>query len=288
MACLPHLRRSALLGAATVVVCLGCSSGVEPGTGSGEPLHTAVSATIDSSALRTLVATLSVANRSQVAQTIDWSDDCAGNGGVDVEILQNAVVVWSSPLAAPHVGCPTQQIESTIAPGLTVQFQRQIELRELLGDSIAAGPYEVIMTPTVTSAESPSLNRPIDAGQLTLADPVVVSPGVSLDGTWSASGTGLAVNLTMHWRADSVFGVGTYTAEPSGLFTCGGGTIAGATGPLQLVASRIDDFIRGRLVFSGGDGPPLSGHLRSADSLDVEVTTIDTSGCRLELLRTGP
>jgi hypothetical protein len=276
------------LAATALLASIACSTTVDPTGDAGQPLHAAVSVAIDSTSQRTLVATLSIANRSSQSQTIHWSDDCIGNGAVDIHIIRNGVVIWNSALAPSNLGCPTQQITSSLAPGVTAGFGRRVELRAILGDSIAAGPYDVITVPTVTSTDSPVLATPLDASQWTIADPVVVPPGTTLDGTWTGTATGLAMSMTMRWTSDSVTGTGTYTTQPPASFSCGGGTIGTSTGPVQLLGSRDNDVVAGRLLFAGGEGPPFYGHLRSADSVDITVTTIDTPSCKLELKRAGP
>jgi hypothetical protein len=285
MPTLPLVRQ---LAAAALLAGVACSATVDPNGDSGEPLHATVAATIDSSFQRALVATLSVANRSNLSQTIHWSDDCVGNGTVDIHVIRNGAVIWNSALMPPDPACPTQQITSSLAAGVVGGFGRRVELRAILGDSIAAGQYDVVAVPTITSTPSPSLVSPLDLGVWTIADPIVVPPGTSLDGSWTGTASGLALTLTMHWTSDSVTGTGTYTTQPPASFACAGGTIGAPTGPVQLLGSRDNDLIGGRLLFDAGEGPPFYGHLRSADSVDVTVTTIDTPSCALELKRTGP
>ena len=282
------LRTHTAAALAALLACLACSDTVDPASGSGEPLHASIAATIDSSFLRTLVVTVSLANVSHQPQTIDWSDDCVGNGSVDIHVTRNGTVVWNSALRPANPACPTQQIESSIAAGDTVRFERRVLLRDVIGDSISIGPYDIIGVPTVTSLASPSLGTPLDAGQLPIADPVIVPAGAALDGTWTGTASGLSLTLTMHWRVDSVLATGTYTTQSPLAFGCAGGTIGGTTGAMQLVAARTNDFFGGRLLFSGDEGPPFYAHLRSADSADVTVTTIDTPPCVLELRRVGP
>ena len=281
-------RNRTALALAALVACAACSDTVDPASGSREPLHASVAATIDSSFLRTLVVTVSLANVSHQPQTIDWSDDCIGNSSVDIHIVRNGAVVWNSALVPPDPACPTQHIESSVAPDDTILFERRVLLHDLIGDSISIGPYDIVGVPTITSLASPSLGTPLDAGQLPIADPVVVPPGANLDGTWTGTSSGLSLTLSMHWRADSVLATGTYSTPSPQAFGCAGGTIGGVTGPVQLVAARTDDFFRGWLLFLGDEGPPFYAHLRSADSADVTVTTIDTPSCALELRRTGP
>lgn len=277
-----------IAAAATLLACIACSMTADPTGDAGQPLHATVSLAVDSSLQRTLVATLSVANRSGQSQTIHWADDCVGNGSVDIHVVRNGVVIWNSALAPANPACPTQQITSSLAPGDTGGFARRVELRTILGDSIEPGQYALVAVPTVTSTASPSLNVPIDAGVVTVADPVVVALGTSLDGAWAGSASGLALALTMRWTTDSVTATGTYTTQPPASFSCAGGTIGASTGPMQLVGTRDNDVIIGRLLLdAAGEGPPFYGRIRSADSVDVTVTTIDTSPCRLELKRTG-
>lgn len=277
-----------ILACATLLSCIACSDAVDPASGSSEPLHATIAATIDSTLLRTLVVSVSLANVSHQPQTIDWSDDCAGNGSVDIHVTRNGTVVWNSALVPANPACPTQQIESSVAAGDTVFFERRVLMRDLIGDSISIGPYDIVGVPTITSLASPSLGTPLDAGQLPIADPIVVPPGANLDGTWTGTASGLSLTLTMRWRADSVLATGTYTTQSSQAFGCAGGTIGGSTGPVQLVAARTNDFFGGRLLFLNDEGPPFYAHLRSADSADVTVTTVDTSPCALELRRSGP
>src|SRR6185437_11086547 len=276
------------LAAACLLAGFACSATVDPTADSGEPLHAAVSISIDSSLQRTLVAALSVTNRSNLSQTIHWSDDCVGNGTVDIHVIRNGAVIWNSALMPPDPACPTQQITSSLAAGVVGGFGRRVELRAILGDSIAAGQYDVVAVPTITSTPSPSLVSPLDLGVWTIADPIVVPPGTSLDGSWTGTASGLALTLTMHWTSDSVTGTGTYTTQPPASFACAGGTIGASTGPVQLLGVRDNDVVGGRLVFGGADGPPFHGHLRSADSVDIVDTTIDTPSCALELKHTGP
>ena len=80
-------------------------------------------------------------------------------------------------------------------------------------------------------------------------------------------------------------GSGTFSSPSPFAFPCAGGSIGKTSGVASLVANRFGDVTFGRLTFDTGNGPPFTGHLRSADSLELRVTTIDTPPCTLVLRR---
>jgi hypothetical protein len=279
---IPIHRRSLVVIAS--VLSSACSDGLGTTPVRGEPLHALASVAIDSTGLRTFVATLAVVNQSSASQAIDWGLDCVGNGPLDVRMFRGGILVWESSRGPSNtIACPTREILSAVAPGDTVRFERRVLLSALLGDSLDAAAYTFVVLPTLGAESSPSLGAPINAGGLLVANPIVVPPGTPLDGTWSGTTAGLTVSFTMRWRADSVVGTGQFTTPSAQSFPCAGGSVGTSVGVANIVASRIDDFIVGRLLFGTGDGPPFSGHLRSADSLELNVTTIDTPSCRLVL-----
>lgn len=273
------------IGAVIAVTAAGgaaaCSSTI--GDPAAAPLSATASVRVDSSAYRSLIATVAVANHSTAAQAITWADDCRGNGAVDLRILRGATVLWSSAKVPSTPICPLHTVQNTIAAGDTARFEEQVLLADLMGDSIAAGTYAVTAAPIIASPSTASLESPIPVGSLLIADPLVVPLDTPLDGTWSGSTTGLAVSLSLHFTADTAFGSGSFSSPSPFAFPCAGGSIAGASGAATLVATRNGDVLFGRLMFDTGEGPPFTAHLRSADSLDLTLATVDTPSCNLSL-----
>src|SRR5690242_15675922 len=168
---------------------VACSTSTNEPRATGEPLAAAASATIDSSGLRTLVVSVRVANRSATDQPINWQDDCLGNGTTNVQLFRGAALVWDLAKSRPLDGCQVRAIQSVVAAQDTVGFEERVLLSDLMGDSIPAAAYSIVAAPILTSPASPSIGAPIAAGTLVVANPVVVPPGVVLDGRWSGAST---------------------------------------------------------------------------------------------------
>ena len=146
------------LGASLIAVTASCSGVAgEPRLVGGEPLAASATVAIDSNALRTLVVTVRIANRSSTDQPISWQDDCLGNGTTEVQLFRGTTLVWDLAKARPIDDCPLRAIQSVLAAHDTGGFGAQIPLNNILGDSLVAGPYTIVAAPIMTSPASPSI-----------------------------------------------------------------------------------------------------------------------------------
>ena len=243
-------------------------------------IREAATVRIDSSGVRTLVATLTLENLGATDRPILWGQDCLGNGPLDARMYRGSTLVWESSRSRPLVGCPVRAIQSAITAGGSVSFAWQLPIKTILGDSLAAGTYSLAVHPTLAL---PELSAELSAGDLTVADPIAVPPGTNLNGTWTGSSGGLSVSLALTWTADSVHGAGTYSVSSAASGTCR----APESGPrtMSLVAVRQGDVVQGHLQFGADYGPPYLGRLSSADRFEGTILAIDTPGCPLVLTR---
>jgi hypothetical protein len=273
-------RQSALLSIVAMAVIACSSSGTEPASVvDGDILETA-SIRIDSSAARTLVATLTLENLAAADRQILWGEDCIGNGPLDVRMYRGDVLVWESARAGPLLECPVRAIQSTMSAKGSVSFERQMAIAGVLGDSLAGGVYRFTVQSTVAA---PVLSAHVDVGSLTVADPIAVPPGTNLSGLWNGSTGGLSVSLALTWTADSVYGSGTYGSSATG-----GACVVPSlhtAGSMSLAARRAGDVVTGGFVFDVGYGPPYGGRLRSATQFDGVIHSVDAGGCALVLTR---
>lgn len=266
--------------AAVAAAVTSCGSSVTESIVDGDLRETS-SVRIDSSGVRVLVATLTLENVADAPRPILWGEDCFGNGPLDVRMFRGSTLVWESSRVTSDVACPTRAIQSTIAAHGSASFEWRITLAALLGDSLPAGTYSFTVQPTLAS---PLLTSQSNAGVLSVADPIIVPPGTNLDGTWTGTAAGLSLSLQLAWTSDSVHGRGTYSA------TSGGGTNCAApslhpNGTVSLTASRTGDVVIGSLALDGIWSPPMSGHLRAADSLDAVLHSVDSGSCSIALRR---
>src|SRR4249920_642362 len=86
---------------------------------------------IDSSGVRTLVATLTLENLGATDRPILWGQDCRGNGPLDVRMYRGSTLVWESSRAWPLVGCPVRAIQSAIMAGGSVSFAWQLPIKAI-------------------------------------------------------------------------------------------------------------------------------------------------------------
>lgn len=264
----------AAICAAALLAAAACSSATTDGSIQG-PLRVTPALAIDSSSVRALVVTVTLANVSKSRQSITWVADCSDDEGVAFQMFRGATLVWDSSHGQTFVPqCAPEVVHDTIEPNATFVFEGHITLSALMGDSIPPGAYSFAVQPRFIAPVLAAL----DAGTLTVADPIVVPPGTVLDGVWATSGAGMTMSLTLKWTSDSVTGSGPYTLAAGSTSCLGPGPSSGTT---QLAASRINDFIAGFLSVHG----PMSGHLRSSTLLDVRLTTVDTPACSLQLVR---
>jgi hypothetical protein len=271
-------RQSALLSIVAIAVIACSSSGTEPASVVDGDIRETASIRIDSSAARTLVATLTLENLAATDRHILWSEDCIGNGPLDVRMYRGDVFVWESARAGPLLECPVRAIQSTMSAKGSVSFEWRMAIAGVLGDSLAAGAYRFTVQSTVAS---PVLSAHVAAGSLTVADPIAVPPGTNLSGLWAGSTGGLSLALT--WTADSVYGSGTYSSSATG-----GGCVVPSlhsAGTMSFAARRAGDVVSGGLVFDVGYVPPYGGRLRSATQFDGVIHSVDSGGCALVLMR---
>ena len=106
----------------------------------------------------------------------------------------------------------------------------------------------------------------------------------SLTGNWSASNSGLAIDMRIDQHADSLTGSGTYTLAESATIGCGGETIP-ASGPVTLSGKLNGSSFEGRMSFAGMWTPPYLGTFIAPDSLNGHFMSVDRGGCPLILLR---
>lgn len=260
---------------------LGCSSSTEPSGVVEGSLRETVSVRIDSSLVRTFVATDTVENISNVGVPIVWGNDCVGNNPLDVRMYRGSTLVWESTQVPGSSGCPVRAIQSTLDPEQSFIFEWRATVKSILGDSLAPDAYTFTIRPLLAS---PTLTRDVAAGRLTVADPVAVPPGTNLDGTWTGKSGGLSVSLALTWTADSVQGSGTYQYTPTTATSCYTSNQS-STGTVSFHGRRADDVAGGYLSFDFGYDPPYSGRLRSATEFDGVIMNVDTPGCGLTLTR---
>jgi hypothetical protein len=260
--------------AVALLAAIGCSSAATDGSPQG-PLRVTPTLAIDSGGVRTLVVTVTLENMSRDRRPITWVADCSNDEGVAFQMFRGTTLVWDSSHGQTFVPqCVPEVVRDTIEANASFVFEGRIALSALMGDSIAPGTYSFAVQPRLIA---PVLAA-TDAGTLTVANPVVVPPGTVLDGVWGASTGGLTISLTLKWTADSVTGSGPYTIAAGSASCLAPGP---ASGTAVLTASRINDFISGSMNVHG----PMSGHLRSSTLLDLSLTSVDTAGCSLQLLR---
>ena len=77
---------------------------------------------IDSSGVRTLVATLTLENLGTTDRPILWGLDCLGNGPLDARMYRGSTLVWEASRSRPLLGCPVRAIQSAISAGGSVSF----------------------------------------------------------------------------------------------------------------------------------------------------------------------
>jgi hypothetical protein len=273
-------RQSALLSIVAIAVIACSSSGTEPASVVDGDIRETASIRIDSSAARTLVATLTLESLGAADRQILWGEDCIGNGPLDVRMYRGDVLVWESARAGPFLECPVRAIQSTMSAKGSVSFEWRMAIAGVLGDSLAAGAYRFTVQSTVAS---PVMSAHVDAGSLTVADPIAVPPGTNLSGLWAGSTGGLSVSLALTWTADSVYGSGTYSSSATG-----GGCVVPSlhtAGTMSFAARRAGDVVSGGLVFDVGYVPPYGGRLRSAAQFDGVIHSVDSGGCALVLMR---
>lgn len=282
------ITRRGILGVVVAATVLGCSSSTDLPTGANisvveGSLRETASVRVDSGFVRTFVAADTLENLSNTLLPIVWGPDCLGNSPLDVRMYRGSTLVWESTQVPGSTGCPVRAIQNTLDSKQTFIFEWRATVKSILGDSLPPDAYTFTVRPLLSS---PTLTRDVGAGQLHVADPVVVPPGTNLDGTWSGKTGGLSVSLALTWTADSVRGSGTYQFTPTTGAACYASTKA-STGTVLFAARRIDDAVAGYFAFDFGYYPPYSGRLRSATQFDGVIMNVDTPGCGLVLTK-GP
>ena len=111
-----------------------------------------------------------------------------------------------------------------------------------------------------------------------------VSQAAALAGKWHASNSGLAVDMTIDQRGDSLAGSGTYTLATNASLGCGGETIP-PSGAVTLNGKLGGSSFAGRMSFAGTWTPPYLGTFIAPDSLNGHFMSVDRGGCPLILLR---
>ena len=260
-----------------------CSTSVSPtGLPSGGFAETASTRIIPGDP-RSLLVTVDVQNASADSRSLVWSVDCAGGGPLIVRVYRGTggarALVWSSANVPRAIGCPSLLIQRTLMPGDVVSLTSVVPVAAILGDSIAAGQYEIAATPETT----PALAAEASAGTVALSNAVVGTPGTNLDGRWTGTTGGVTISLDMRWTADSVTASGTWSASNANTLGCGGGTLRG-TGVVTLAAARHGDVFGGGTTF-GGWTPPMFGVLVDAQTLSAGFMSIDAGPCYLTLTR---
>ncbi|MDB4874937.1 MAG: hypothetical protein JWM41_1383 [Gemmatimonadetes bacterium] len=274
-----NLRLLAL--AATVSACASTTDVGVPLSTFGESAATSILA---SGNARAVYATLTVTNGAAAARTLSWGYDCAGAGALRVRAYRVAggtrAIAWDSDRLPRMLGCLTQLAERTLGPGEATAIHQSIAVASILGDSLAAGPYEL----TVTAETTPPLPLEVVASTLTLTNAVIDPPSVNLSGTWTGSASGVSMSIDLTWTADSVTGAGTYNASASNALGCGGGNLRG-TGTVTYAGARAKDHVQGGMRFDAIWVPPFSGVLVDANTLAGAFMSIDAGPCPITLTK---
>lgn len=109
---------------------------------------------------------LNLRNRADTTARIYWGE-CASTGPLVVRASRtgNSTPAWSSLDAYAKVICDLVRHYADVAPGQHWEYDRTIPVRDILGDSLAAGSYA--FTASAQFLE-PGFSNSISAGVLTL------------------------------------------------------------------------------------------------------------------------
>lgn len=226
-----------------------------------------------------------VRNTSGNSRDIAWTQGCDLDIGVRLRVYRQdggrRVLAWDSSRLPAQVGCQTQTIRTTIAPGDSDTFYATYRLDQVLGDSLPPGSYQLTVTSELVA---PALPGELPAGTLMLDDSPLVPPGTDLSGTWAGGVDGVFVTLSLTWTPDSVYGSGRYTTYAPNTLGCGLGTL-GDSGTVRLEARRRGDYIGGTMIFDDVVQPPYGGMLDTAMHISGEFFSVDTGPCPFDVAR---